>query len=125
MFNSNRRRITMGRLMVLCLLYLFSAQLQATDKISYTGFLPHYPDLKPDPDYKGAFKWKNPESDLKKYDKIMVAPLEVWLSPDSEYKGLSADQISLINRMYQGMMVQIMEPDYPIVGTRGYQAAVG
>lgn len=114
-----KRSLMMARLFVLCLFYMVSYQVQATDKISYTGFLSHYPDLKPDPEYKGAFKWRNPEADLKKYNKIMVAPLEIWLSPDSEYKGLSADQISLVNRMYQGMMVEIMEPDYPIVSQPG------
>ena len=114
-----KRNLIMPRLFLLCLFFMFSYQVQATDKISHTGFLSHYPDLKADPEFKGAFRWRNPEVDLKKYNKIMVAPLEVWLSPDSEYKGLSADQISLVNRMYQGMMVEIMEPDYPIVSQPG------
>ena len=119
MFNSNKRRMTMGRLLVLCLLTLFSAQLQATDKVSYTGFLHHYPDLKPDPDFKGAYRWSDPKADLAKYNKIMVAPLEIWLSPDSEYKGLSADQIGLLNRMFQAKLTEILEPDYPIVSKPG------
>jgi hypothetical protein len=124
MFNSKNRRMTIGRLIVICLFALFSAQLQATDKISYTGFLPHYPDLKPDPAFKGAYKWKNPERDLKKYNKIMVAPLEIWLSPDSEYKGLSADQIGLVNRMFQSKLTEVLEPDYPIVSQPGNDVLV-
>lgn len=119
MFKSKNRRMAIGQLIVIFLFALFSAQLHATDKISYTGFLSHYPDLKPDPEFKGAYKWRNPEIDLKKYNKIMVAPMEVWLSPDSDYKGLSADQIRLVNGMFQAVMVEVMEPEYPIVSQPG------
>lgn len=114
-----KRSLMMAQLFVLCLFYMFSYQVQAADKVSYTGFLPHYPDLKPDPDFKGAYRWSNPKADLAKYNKIMVAPLEIWLSPNSEYKGLSADQISLLNRMFQETLAEILEPDYPLVSKPG------
>lgn len=119
-----KRSLMMAQLFVLCLFYMFSYQVQAADKISYTGFLPHYPDLKADPEFKGAFKWRNPEADLKKYNKIMAAPMEIWLSPDSEYKGLSADQIDLVNRMFQSKLTEVMEPEYPIVSQPGNDVMV-
>ena len=124
MIGLTRRSLMMGQLVMLCLFYVFSFQVQAAEKISYTGFLDHYPAFKPDPDKKGVYLWRNPKADLKKYSKIMVAPLEVWLSPDSEYKGLSAQQIGLINRMYQFTLIETMEPDYPIVSKPGNDVLV-
>ena len=75
--------------------------------------------MKPDPDFPGAFIWENPKADLKHYEKIMVAPLEVWISPESEYQGLSADQVALLNRSFQELLAEVMEPDYPLVSQSG------
>ena len=56
--------------------------------------------------------------------KPSVPPMEVWLSPDSEYKGLSADQINLVNRMFQSKLTEVMEPEYPIVSQPGNDVMV-
>ena len=119
MMKSTRPALMLGRFVVLCAFAVFAYPLQADDKISYTGFLEHYPELKPEAGMPGVYVWKNPKADMKKYDKLMVAPLEVWLSPDSEYKGLSADQLTLVNGMYQANLSEVMEPDYPLVSKPG------
>ena len=124
MIGLTKRSLMMGQLVMLCLFYVFSFQVQAAEKISYTGFLDRYPAFKLDPDFKDVYMWRNPKANLKKYSKIMVAPLEIWLSPDSEYKGLTADQIGLVNRMYQFTMIETMEPDYPIVSKPGNDVLV-
>lgn len=109
---------------VLLLVFSLSAQLQAADKFEHSGFLKHYPDLKADPDFKGAYKWSNPKADLKKYNKLMVAPMEIWISPDSKYKGLSADQMSMINQTFQSIVREEMEPDFPLVSKPGKDVLV-
>ena len=124
MIGLTKRSLMMGQLVMLCLFYVFSFQVQAAEKILYTGFLDRYPAFKLDPDFKDVYMWRNPKANLKKYSKIMVAPLEIWLSPDSEYKGLTADQIGLVNRMYQFTMIETMEPDYPIVSKPGNDVLV-
>ncbi len=113
------RRSTGNRLVAVCFLCLLSAGLQAANPVVSSGFLEHYAALKPDPDFPGAFIWENPKADLKHYSKIMVAPIEVWISPDSEYKGLTADQVALLNQSFQGLLAEVMEPDYPLVSQPG------
>ena len=107
-------------LVLFSILSLVSAgTVYAIDLASYSGFLKHYPDLKPDPNFKGAHKWTNPKIHLSKYDKGMIAPLEVWIAPNSKYKGLAADQIAVLNSTYQAIISDVMEPDFPIVNKPG------
>lgn len=113
------RRSTGGRLVLSCCLVLYCSFLQAANPIVQSGFLEQYSSFAPDPDFAGAFIWQNPKADLKNYDKLMVAPLEVWISPDSEYQGLSADQMALLNRSFQTLLTEVMEPDYPLVSKAG------
>jgi len=98
---------------------VFSAAVYAKDATSYSGFLKHYPNLKPDPKFKGAHKWKNPKVDMGKYNKGMIAPLEVWLSPDSKIKGFSADQIKVLDETYRAIITDVLEPDFPLVSKPG------
>jgi hypothetical protein len=107
------------RVVLVCFLCLLSAGLQAANPVTASGFLEHYPALKPDPDFAGAFIWENPKADLKHYDKLMVAPVEVWMAPDSEYKGLTADQVALLNQSFHELLAEVMEPDYPLVSKPG------
>ena len=116
---STTRLIKGSRLAIVCCLCLFHAGLQAANPVTASGFLEHYAALKPDPDFEGAFIWENPKADLKHYDKLMVAPVEVWMAPDSEYKGLSADQVALLNQSFHELLAEVMEPDYPLVSKPG------
>lgn len=116
---STTRLVKAGRLAIVCCLCLFHAGLQAANPVTASGFLEHYATLKPDPDFEGAFIWENPKADLKHYDKFMVAPVEVWISPESEYQGLTADQVALLNQSFQGLLAEVMEPDYPLVSKPG------
>ena len=104
---------------VLLLTLFLAMPSYAAEEFYYSGFLKRYPNLETDPDFQGAYKWSDPNVDLKQYSSFMIAPLEIWVSPDSEYKGLSADQMHLINLTFQTIVRDELEPKYPVVSKPG------
>ena len=104
---------------ILSLTCFFATPMFAADKFYYSGFLSRYPSLEADPNFDGAYKWSDSNVDLNRYSRFMVAPIEIWISPDSEYKGLTADQMHLINLTFQTIVRDELEPEYPIVSKPG------
>jgi hypothetical protein len=63
----------------------------------YSGFLEDYPAFEPDKDRKGAMTYRKPGSDLKPYTKILIDPIEIWVAPDSKYKGIKPDEMKALS----------------------------
>src|SRR4051812_19472305 len=51
-----------------------------------SGFLSDYSKLTTAPDNPQAKRWVNKDFNFKPYDKILLDPVEVWVSPTSQYK---------------------------------------
>ena len=78
----------------ICLLALFAAPAGAQNKAGAalgSGFLGDYSKLAPAADNPNARRWISKEFDFKPYDKILLDPVEVWVSPASEYKGAASN----------------------------------
>jgi hypothetical protein len=86
---------------------------------NYSGFLEDYSALQPDADRPGAMVYHKQGVDLGKYNKIALAPIEIWYSPANEYKGISPDDLKLIADSFRAMLVKHLEPDYPVVESGG------
>ena len=56
------------------------AMLSAADDDAYSGFLPDYTKLNPDPNYPGTKHWLNPEAKSGHYKAIFIDPVGVHLS---------------------------------------------
>ncbi len=84
-----------------------------------SGFLEDYSALKADPDRKGAMIYRKDGADLSKYDKIVIAPVEIWYDPKTKYKGISPDDLKLLADSFRGLVVKELEPEYPVVDSRG------
>ena len=84
-----------------------------------SGFLDDYSQLKPDEGRKGGMVYRKEGASLAKYDKIALAPIEIWLSPTSKYEGLSPDELKALADAFATEVVKQLEPTYPVVGTAG------
>lgn len=61
-----------------------------------SGFLSECKGFKPDPDRPGAFRYMAPGFDAKTYTKIIFDPVEIWLDPDSPYKGVKPEKLKAL-----------------------------
>ncbi len=75
----------------------------------HSGFFKPYPLFKPDPDMKGAFIYWAPEYNPQAYSKVMITPLEVWLSPDSSYKGIQPDKLKAVTDHLRMIVIQVAQ----------------
>lgn len=91
----------------------------AADTAGYSGFIDSYPDLKPDPDHSGGLIYRKPGVNLGDYDKIMIVPIEILLADDSKYKGFSPDDLKAITDELYRVLLNNLEPDYPVVSRPG------
>lgn len=92
---------------------------QATDAPVYSGFLNDYADLKPAADREGILLWVNKTMDYKPYKKIMFDPVEVYLAPNPDYKGLQPDALKAMTDSFLAAFKKALEPEYQVVTTPG------
>lgn len=85
----------------------------------YSGFIDNYPELKKDQAGVGGMIYRKPGVDLANYDKIMIEPIEIWLSKNSEYNGFSPDDYKAITDELYKNLVTNLEPNYPVVSRPG------
>ncbi|NQZ54850.1 MAG: DUF3313 domain-containing protein [Piscirickettsiaceae bacterium] len=76
-------------------------------------------DLSPIPDKQGAYRYIKPDLDLKKYSKIIIEPVEVWLHPESKYKGIEPNTVKAMADSFAQILVNELEPEYRVVGQVG------
>lgn len=84
-----------------------------------SSFLGDHPPLTADRDRPGAKSWQKEGVDIKKYTKVLIAPIEIWIDPDSEYKGLDADELKALSDTLRKAITDELEPAYPVVTKPG------
>ena len=90
----------------------------AAQAVNYSGFLADYP-MQPDSDRDGAMVYFKPDFNLAAYDKVMIAPLTIFIHPDSEYKAIVPDEMQVITDSYYNALIEALEPEYPVVNKSG------
>ncbi len=98
--------------------FLASASL-AIAGAKYSGFLDEYPAFEADKDRKGAMVYRKAGVNLKSYTKIMIDPVEIWISPKTKYKGLKPDDLKVLADTFRQAIVDALEPTYPVVNKTG------
>ncbi len=83
------------------------------------GFLDDYSLLEPSPYHEDTKRYRKPGIDLVQYEKIIFEPIDIFYSPDSEYKGISPDELKLLADSFRDLMVKELEPKYPVIQTPG------
>ena len=77
------------------------------------------PEMQPIPEMEGAWFWNKPGLEFKNYDKIFLEDIEIFLAPDSKYKGINANQMKALSDSMRAVMVAALEPEYPVVSKAG------
>ncbi|MBI5040592.1 MAG: DUF3313 domain-containing protein [Gammaproteobacteria bacterium] len=67
----------------------------------------------------GAMIWQKPDFNRAAYTKVMIEPITLFISPDSEYKGMKADELKSLSDEFAEVITKTLEPDIPIVHQGG------
>jgi hypothetical protein len=85
-----------------------------------SGFIQNMPaDMQPDPAGPGSLRWQSPAANLASYDKVLLQPLTVYVSPDSKEKGLDPDALKSLADSFRSILINQLEPAYPVVDNAG------
>ncbi|MGD0232053.1 MAG: DUF3313 domain-containing protein [Syntrophorhabdales bacterium] len=89
-----------------------------------TGFLgDYYGDLGPGPKDGVKYRWLKPGVDFSKYNKLMIDSVVFYYAPDSEDKGIDAEQMKELTDAFNTELVNVLKDKYPIVGEPGPDVA--
>ena len=81
------------------------AMLPGSD-VKASGFLKDYTQLQPVPGRQYAWRYVKSGVDWKQYNKIFVAPLEVWVSPEADRLGIQPTFYSELDRSFRQIVTQ-------------------
>ena len=84
-----------------------------------TGFLSDYAKLEPDTEDPGARIYLKTGVDWKRYNKVMLDRIQIWLKDDADYKGIDPAQLKELTDYFQQAIVKALEPTYPVVTQPG------
>lgn len=82
-------------------------------------FIDNMPKLEQDPDRAGAMSWVKPDVDRAAYTKVMIEPVTIFISPDSEYQGLNADELKALADGFHEAITKALEPEVNVVNQGG------
>ncbi|MDP0496901.1 MAG: DUF3313 domain-containing protein [Verrucomicrobiota bacterium JB024] len=89
-----------------------------------SGFLPSYEGFKEDPD-TGAWVWRKEEGVLAQYNRFIISPIIVYPANDSEFKGISPDDLKKLTDYFRAELTQALDQaGYPVVFQPGKGVAV-
>ena len=71
-----------------------------------SGFLDDYSILKPNVQVKGDYNYRKEGVSISKYPNVIIEPVEVWLDPESTYKGISPDVLKEMTEEFRNIMIK-------------------
>jgi hypothetical protein len=84
-----------------------------------SGFLSNYEMLKPIEGGDGAQAWRSQDVDWKKYDKVLIERMQVFIKEDSENKGIDPTDLKMLTDYFYQALVKELEPTAQIVDKAG------
>jgi len=83
------------------------------------GFLSDYSKIKSVGDDSDAYKYRNPSVDVKKYNRLMIDRIKIFLSEDSDYKGIDPMELKELADYFHQAIVKAVGDAYPVVEKAG------
>jgi len=74
--------------------------------IRASGFLGDYSSLTLVPDQKEQWRYVRPGVDWKQFDKVFVAPIEVWVNPEADHPGIQPGLVSKLDGLFRDVVVK-------------------
>lgn len=113
------KRSTIGAT-TLCGLALSVAMASRADE-EFSGFLSNYEQLQPVPGYVADWVYLVPDSSERfaQYDALMIDQPEVFIAPDSKYKGMKPDDLKALADSFRAAVAEELVGAYRIVDAPG------
>ncbi|MGB5716032.1 MAG: DUF3313 domain-containing protein [Gammaproteobacteria bacterium] len=109
--------MTINRLLLLAAGILVLSMQQAL--ADNTVFIEDLPPLGQDADRTGAMIWLKPDLDRAYYTQVMIEPITIFISQDSKYKGLNADDLKALADGFIVALTETLEPEVPVLNKSG------
>jgi len=94
------------------------------EETRYSGFLgDYYQKMQPGPEGGAKMRWIQPAVDFTKYHKLMVDSVIFYMAPDSEDKGIDAEQMKELSDAFNQEIVNALKDKYPLVSDPGPDVA--
>ena len=108
------RRLSLGQVLLVVVLFASGASAQTP-----SGFLSDYSRLSPAADTPDTSIWISKDFDFKPYRKIMLDKVEVFVSPTSEYHGVSPDVLKGMADRFTASFKKALQSGYQLVDKPG------
>lgn len=89
------------------------------DNTKHSGFLSDYSQLQPAPDREGVLIFIDRSADYRPYTKVMFDPVQVYVTPNPEYKEVPRDELARMGENLLNSFKQALAPEYQVVSTPG------
>jgi hypothetical protein len=87
--------------------------------ITASGFLDDYDLLKPDARVFGTYVFRSGDLSPGKYTKIILQPIEIWIDPQSHYKGTSPVQMKALTDSLREVIVEALSEKFELLKIPG------
>ena len=95
------------------------ASTQQTRSVDKSGFLEDYSMLKEGEKDESLLIYKNPQADWKKYQKIILDPVTLWVGKDSQLEDVSPEDRQRMADLFWVKLHEALKTDYEIVNSPG------
>lgn len=84
-----------------------------------TKFIVDMPPLANDAERAGAMIWTKPGMNRAAYTKVMIEPISIFISPDSESKDLDANELKALADGFNETLIKTLEPEIAVLNKAG------
>lgn len=85
----------------------------------YSGFLADYSKLRAAPGHPGTLLYVDRSINLRPYNKIIIDPVQVFLTENLDYRGLQPEVLLRMTQTLSTGFQKMMQSDYRVVNTAG------
>ena len=98
-----------------------SSKPQTVDEARFSGFLDDYSKLEPNPELITDLLYAAPDGEEKaaQADSIMIDQPEIFIHPESKYKGMKPDDMKVLSDAFREIMIDELKDTFTIVEETG------
>jgi len=87
--------------------------------VARVGFLTDYARLRPAPGGGGLLCWREAGVDWKRYDKVLIERIQVYLKPSGSQKPVDPTDLKMLIDYFHGALVKSITPEAQLVNASG------
>ena len=81
----------------------------------HSGFLQDYSELRPDPEDETLLWWEKENVDWKRYKRLMIDPVVVYLHPKAKTRQIEPDVLKELTDYFRNTIIEEVQDIYPVV----------